>query len=586
MKFKRRYIPTYLWALLVAAGSMTLLITAASSQGSPSWPQWGLNSQHTGEINVAGQNLNRILANIVYDPFVEQEKAPENGDGDLLVHYQTPLVDGNDVYMEFKTGTYTSITTWETQTWNEKKLSWSGSNLTEQWSFQTDWKPVPFNPVGLPSWEPVFHAALTGSFVYVPGAGGTVFKLNKSDGSVVTRFNPFDRDVVSNMFLTGPITADSAGNIYYNTLKLNSSNPWGSDVINAFLVRITASGAITTGTFKNLMTGEQSANDPCEVGFGSPPPWPPSPTAVAPTIKCGDVRPGINVAPAVGPDGTIYTIARNHFVTRYGYIVAVNPDFTPKWTASTHGVLNDGCNVQIPPNGTPGGCRAGATTGVAPDTNSLPSGRVLDDSTSSPVVAPDGSILYGSYTRYNYAQGHLLRFSSTGQFLNSYIFGWDDTPAIRSHGGTYSIITKDNHYSGLGSYCDVEAVCPSDRTASNPGYPEAFFVTSLTPSLTVEWTFQNTNTFSCTRNPDNSITCVSDHPHGFEWCVNAPAVDSSGITYANSEDGNLFAINPDGTLKQKIFQQLAIGAAYTPASIGGDGKLYSQNDGHLYVVGN
>jgi hypothetical protein len=585
MKSTRRYIPTYLWALLVAVGSMTLLITTASSQGSPTWPQWNHDPQHTGAINVAGQNLNNILANIVYDPFVEQEKAPENGDGDLLVHYQTPLVDGNDVYMEFKTGTYTSITTWETQTWNEKKLSWSGNNLVEQWNFQTDWKPVPFNPAG-PSWEPVFHAALAGSFVYVPGGGGTVFKVNKSDGSLAARYNPFGPDVDSNIFETGPITADSAGNIYYNVLKLNLSNPWGKDVINAWLVKVTSSGVVSSAQFKDIMTGEQAPNDPCEVGFSTPPPWPPSPDAVAPTIKCGLVRPGINVAPAVGSDGTIYTIARNHFVTRYGYIVAVNSDLTPKWTASTHGVLNDGCNVQIPPNGMPGGCSVGATTGVAPDTNSLPSGRILDDSTSSPVVAPDGSILYGSYTRYNYAQGHLLRYSSTGQFLGSYIFGWDITPGIRSHGGSYSIMIKDNHYGGVGSYCSVESVCPSDRTASNPGYPEEYFITSLAPSLAVEWKFKNTNTLSCTRNPDNTVTCVDDHPFSFEWCVNGMAIDSTGVTYANSEDGNLYALNADGTLKQKIFQQLAIGAAYTPASLGADGKIYSQNDGHLFVVGN
>jgi len=579
MYSRKRPSKFLIWSLFVALGSMSFVFTTVLSQQSPSWPQWGHDQQHTGAVSVAGQNLNRILANIVYDPFVDQEKAPDNGDGDLLVHYQTPLVDGNDVYMEFKTGTYTSMTTWETQTWNEKKLSWVGNSLVEQWSFQTDWKPVPFNPAG-PSWEPVFHAALAGSFVYVPGNGGTVYKLNKANGAVIAQFNPIGPDIDHNIFETGPITADSAGNIYYNVLKLNLSNPYGKDVIGAWLVKITASGTVSSAQFKDIMTGEMGPNDPCEVGFSTPPPWPPTPTSVAPTINCGAVRPGINVAPAVGPDGTIYTIARNHFVTRYGYVVAVNPDLTPKWTASMHGVLNDGCNVQIPPNGTPGGCSVGATTGVAPDTNSLPSGRVLDDSSSSPVV------LYGSYTRYNYAQGHILRFSSTGQFLNSYIFGWDDTPAIRSHGATYSIVTKDNHYGGVGSYCNDDSVCPPDRTASNPGYPEAYFVTSLTPNLTVEWMFQNTNTLSCTRNPDNSVTCVSDHPHGFEWCVNAPAVDRNGVTYANSEDGNLFAINANGTLKQKIFQQLAIGAAYTPASIGGDGKLYSQNDGHLYVVGN
>src|SRR5438034_540689 len=270
--------------------------------------------------------------------------------------------------MEFKTGTYTSITTWETQTWNEKKLSWRGNHLVEQWSFQTNWKPVPFNAAG-PSWEPVFPAALAGDFVYVPGAGGTVYKLNKSDGSVAAQYNPFDPGLANGMFLTGPITADSSGNIYFDTIKLNMSNPWGNDVSNSWLVKITASGAISLAQFKNIMVGELGPNDPCEVGLSTPPPWPPTPTS------------------------------------------------------------------------------------VAPDTNSLPSGRVLDDSTSSPVVAPDGSVFYGSYSRYNYAQGHLLRFSSTGQFLNSYIFGWDDTPAIRTHGSTYSIVTKDNHYGGVGSYC-------------------------------------------------------------------------------------------------------------------------------------
>jgi hypothetical protein len=62
------------------------------------------------------------------------------------------------------------------------------------------------------------------------------------------------------------------------------------------------------------------------------------------------------------------------------------------------------------------------------------------------------------------------------------------------------------------------------------------------------------------------------------------AIDRNGTVYANSEDGNLFAILQGGTLKQKIFQQLALGAAYTPASIGPDGRIYTQNAGHLFVV--
>jgi outer membrane protein assembly factor BamB len=103
--------------------------------------------------------------------------------------------------------------------------------------------------------------------------------------------------------------------------------------------------------------------------------------------------------------------------------------------------------------------------------------------------------------------------------------------------------------------------------------------------MNVEWRFQNTNTQSCTRNPDGTLTCTVTNPNGFEWCVNAPVVDANGNVYANSEDGNLYSIAQGGTMLQRIFQQLAIGAAYTPTSIGPDGKIYSQNDGHLFIVG-
>jgi hypothetical protein len=63
-------------------------------------------------------------------------------------------------------------------------------------------------------------------------------------------------------------------------------------------------------------------------------------------------------------------------------------------------------------------------------------------------------------------------------------------------------------------------------------------------------------------------------------------VDANGIVYANSEDGNLYAIQQGGVPLRPIFQQLAIGAAYTPASLDAQGRIYTQNDGHLFVVGN
>jgi hypothetical protein len=571
-------------AILLCGG---LLLVPGLAEGAQEWPQWGQNQRHTGTSTAVGQTAAHILDSVVYDPFVAQEQADPYAGNDLLVHYQAPLIDGNDVYMVFKSGVFTDVPHWETQIWNEKKLRWMGGHLVTQWSFESDWKPTPFSlyPTG-PFWEPVFHGVLTGSFVYVPGAGGTIFKLNKSNGSVVARINPFGTIDVDT-FTTGPLTADSQGNIYYNAMKLAHGQAWQADVVNSWLVKVSPTGTVQSATYASLTPGAPGGNDKCPGIFHiNQLPWPPSPTAVAPTLKCGSQRPAINQAIAVASNGTIYVVSQAHLTTRTSYLLAINPDLTPKWQASMRDRLHDGCDVLLPPSGTPGGCRAGANVGVDPAENRPGAGRVIDDSTASVIIAPDGSLFYGAYSRYNWFQGHLLKFSSTGQFLAAYPFGWDTTPSIYAHDGTYSIIFKDNHYSDGGSYCDDPVLCPEDRTASNPAYPEEYFITRLNSNLGVEWKWQNTNTNSCTRDAGGQVTCVSDHPNGFEWCVNAAVVDSTGTTYANSEDGGLYVIRPDGTLRESLFLNLAIGAAYTPLSMSSDGKIFTQNDGVLFVVGN
>jgi outer membrane protein assembly factor BamB len=72
--------------------------------------------------------------------------------------------------------------------------------------------------------------------------------------------------------------------------------------------------------------------------------------------------------------------------------------------------------------------------------------------------------------------------------------------------------------------------------------------------------------------------------HGFEWCVNAVAVDGNGTVFANTEDGFLYAIQQGGELAQRIFLDTALGAAYTPLSIGADGRIYTQNNGNVFVI--
>ncbi len=597
---KHLYLGVLICTLLMALWAVRRTPTIALAQSSnPSWPQWAQNPQHTGFLNIPGQNLNKILANILYDPNVPQETADPNAQGGLDVHYQVPLVEGNDVFMESKAGTY-SNKTYSTQTWHQNRFTWQDGRLVKVWTFDSDWV-APGSSSDF--WEPVYHAVLANGFIYDPGAGGTIFKLNRANGSVVTRINPFDK-IDSNTFTTSPLSADSAGNIYYNVVQIapGGTSFYSKDVVSSWLVRVASDDTVTKVSYAAILASATiigdpvpGANDQCKRAFfESQLPWPPSPDALPPTITCGAQRAALNVAPAIAPDGTIYTVSRAHFTNRYNYLIAVNGNLTGKWASSLRGHLHDGCNDGavtdsiLPLNGQPGGCRIGAHPGVDPSTNEPGPGRVLDDASSTPTIAPDGTVLFGAYTRYNYAQGHLMQFSSSGQFLRVFDFGWDSTAAIYPHGNSYSIVIKNNHYSGLGSYCNVATFCPTDRTSTNPSSPEAFFVTQLNHNLQIEWSFQNTNVLSCARNADGTVTCVNDgsHPHSFEWCVNAPVVDASGVVYANSEDGNLYSINQGGTLRQNIFQQLNLGAAYTPASLGSDGKIYSQNAGHLFVVGN
>jgi outer membrane protein assembly factor BamB len=566
------------------------------------WPQWAHDPQHTGQVNVAGQPLNRILASVVFDPLVPDEMAANAND--LLAHYQVPLIDGSSIFMEFKKGTYNK-NRYSTQTWGENGFQWQGSQLVQVWSFTSDWK-APGSQADF--WEPVFHAVLANGFLYVPGAGGTLFKLNKATGAVVTRINPFS-SMDPNIIVAGVPTADANGNIFYNTIRQFNGGAGASfyqhDIADSWLVKVAAND-VTARVSYSVLVAQTAANslpspepnDPCLTVFStSQLPFPPSPTALPPTSPCGTMRPALNAAPAIGADGTVYTITRSHLLVgdRYAGMAAVNPDLTPKWWTSFRDRLNDGCNndagtfagALLPANGTPGGCRLGTTPGVDPGQNTRPGARVLDDASSSITVAPDGSLLYGSYTRYDFARGHLLKFDANGQFHGAYSFGWDSTPAIYRHGGTYSIVIKDNEYGGgpqFGSYCFTDAFCP-------PRQNGPFFITQLDPNLNVEWKFQNSNNQLCTRQSDGSVSCVpntsgTQWPNiGFEWCINAPVVDANGVVYANSEDGNLYAINQGGSLKENIFLDQALGAAYTPLAIGPDGKIYTENKGILFVIG-
>jgi len=598
----------HLFAALVLLCLAVLLLTGFGHE-TAFWPQWGRDPQHTGRVSVPGQPINEKLADIIYDPFTNDEKnenIPLLHEQVLTAHFQATLIDGDSFYMMQKSGTYPLCSplnhwifgnqcgpnAWRKLDWNVVRYDWKNGKPVTAWTYWSDWKPEPsstniLDGIGLFGWEPVFHPALANGFLYVPGAGGAIWKVDKNSGQAVAHINPFHGGTnnPAATFVASPLTPDANGNIYYNAVELNlSTNPWNiNDVAGSWLVKVRADDSSATVTYATLVpNAPPGTSTNCEGTFynlndnGASLPWPPSPNAIPSTQLCGSQRAPLNLAPAVAPDGTVYTVSMAHFDNTVSYLVAVNPNLTPKWESSLQYRLTDGCGVLLPiaaPGvlNEPSSCRNGTTVGVDPTTNANGSGTPSDLASSTPTILPDGSVLFGATDNYDFGRGHLFHFDAQGNFLNSYSFGWDSTPGVYQHDGTWSIVVKDNHYPG-GAYCNF-----ANQPVCTPVGPGPYYVSQLDANLNVEWSFQNT-------------TIDPQHPNGYEWCVNAPVIDSTGLVFVTSEDGNVYTI-PQGNSgvftqwQQKIFLLEALGAAYTPLSIGDDGKVYSQNNGHLFVVG-
>jgi outer membrane protein assembly factor BamB len=529
-----------------------------------------------------------MLSSTVYDPFLAQEIADARGV--LLVHYQAPLLDGDDLYMMSKRGTYTPCNVGSdgpscgdpdetyrqrSQIWTEQRFVISGSGVPAlQWSFDTDWKPEP-----RVSFEPMFQPALAGSLIAIPGAGGALWELDRASGQVVRHVRPLGSAIDPDTYVAGGLAVGPDGTIYYNAIKLDHDEPLAMPSA-AWLVAVGPDGTARTADYASLIPGAPAPGDSC---FGSydpaatPLPWPPmnpdGSLVAPPAAPCGPQRPGINTTPAVAADGTIFLVSRAHGNPRYAYIAAVSPGLAPMWATSLRDRLNDGCGVTTPSDATDTDrtfdCRTGTPAGVERVTGLAPAARVDDGSSSSPVALPDGGVLYGALTTYNSARGHLFKLDRTGAVAATFDFGWDSTPAVFGGPTDYKIVVKDNHYG-------------TDDNGVDTG---PFYITELDAQLHVIWKFQSTNTKSCARQPDGSIACIDDHPHGFEWCINAPAVDRDGTVFVNSEDGITYAIAADGTLRDSIFLDQALGAAYTPVALDHAGRVFALNGGRLAVLG-
>ncbi|WIM94475.1 hypothetical protein ACTOB_006499 [Actinoplanes oblitus] len=569
-------------ALAAIVLPLTSPVTPTQIRPDCAWTQWGQSAAHTGHSCAPGQRNLQLVEHMVVDPFAEQEAGESQSGSYIPVHLPAPLVDGEgNVFVLKKGGSYVScdpprsgrpapcgrdVGNLRRETWSIQASRWRAGRLVPAWSFTSDWKPSAI--VGR---ESLFQSAMSRTSVYVPGSGGTVFQLDKKDGRVIRRINPFGGAVDPAAFTPGALTLDADGTLLYNVVRRERTAS-GLDDVHGWLVRATPGGKLSTVDYRTLIPGAPRPTDLCYEEFTEDLPLPPPPKpdgSLAKPVRspCLSQRAAFGVAPAVGPDGAVYTVTRAQNVAgghNYGYLVALNADLTLRWATSLRGILNDGCGVLVPYGTGPFDCRAGAPRGVDPYTNLRPAAGVEDESTASPVVLPDGAVVYGTRNFYNVQRGHLMKFDSRGHYLTNYDYGWDITPAVYRHDGTYSLYVKDLHYDGGAQY-----------------------ITRLNADLKPEWSHAETETRTCERLPDGTVSCVDEgqHPDGFEWCISAPAVDRDGAVYGLSQDGNFYVIDSRGQRREKVFLSKTIASAYTPVSLDSRGRVYAQNNGQLYVLG-
>src|SRR5690348_4765218 len=246
---------------------VVLLLTTC--QGPPdscgAWLQWGGDPAHAGATCSAALPMARQLGELQFDPFVMGETG--DGDGDIYVHYGVPLIAGEDVYVEVKSGAYTPCIPpnppgmpdrvcapyrLNSEIWNEAYIHWDGTQLARKWTFASGWKPAPY-----PGFEPMFQPAIVGDRLYVPDAGGTLSIVDRHAGTVIGSVRPFGAAIPPDTYVASPVATDAAGNVYYTTLTLDHDNPWTTDA-HGVLVRATPDGKIKTVAFESLVPGAPS----------------------------------------------------------------------------------------------------------------------------------------------------------------------------------------------------------------------------------------------------------------------------------------------------------------------------------------
>jgi hypothetical protein len=516
------------------------------------WGQHAGNAQHTALSPVASQPLNAIHWSVNIDP------TPSGN----TIHYGSPLVTpGNTVIIPIRTGSNPSQTP-TTDTFGLQFVNGAdGSNK---------WTPVPPATAATVStdyilpvynWTPSYSPALTPPVLwpgaatpfprlYFAGAGGTVYYIDNPDGLTappvvhqlafygLSAYQANPSAYNSTVFIDTPITADGNGDIFFG-FQVTGSNPSG---LVSGVARIDTNGNGISVSASDALGGDAGVN----------------------LVQH-------NSAPALSADGTtLYVGLTSSGNDSYSWLAAL--DSTTLALKTTGGAQE---KVRL----------------MDPRFSNANPARIIENSSATPMVAPDGSVFFGAFANPgNGSRGFMLHYSADLQTeFTAGAFGWDNTAsivpasAVPSYTGTssYLIFAKYNNYSSneisnggdgvnMIAVLDPFATQPDVRNDGDPKL-QVMKEVMVVPGPT----------------PDPGLASGATPNAVREWCINTAAVDPfTKSILANSEDGKLYRWDlTTNTLSQAIRLTGGVGEAYTPTAIGPDGQVYAINDHILFAVG-
>ena len=187
-----------------------------------------------------------------------------------------------------------------------------------------------------------------------------------------------------------------------------------------------------------------------------------------------------------------------------------------------------------------------------------------NSSSSTPAVAPDGTVYVGTF------HGDFMAYTAEAGFKWTFKAGREikSSPAIADDGTVYFGSRDRNFYAltpsgalkwkfATGAWVDSSPAIASDGTVYFGGWDGFFY--ALNPDGSLKWKLK--------------IGAIVD---------SSPAIALDGTVYFGAHDKNLYALNPDGTVRWKFATG---GVIVSSPALGAAGTLYFTSlDGNLYAV--